>query len=170
MAVPKSFKTEKGTELPLTNLKGKPYLMVAHRLVWLDEKYAKYTIETNFNKLESDHAVVSARISIYDDDGKLIRVSTATKHENAKSFPDFIEKAETGAIGRALAMVGIGTQFCEPDLDEEMRLADSPVAPAKKAPTTEKAVTTASFNKNVKTTKVEEAKKENEEVVEDEWS
>lgn len=161
MAVPKSFKTEKGTELPLTNLKGKPYLMVAHRLVWLDEKYSNYTIETNFLKLEENYAVAAAKITLFNADGTVARTSSATKHENGKSFPDFIEKAETGAIGRALAMVGIGTQFCEPDLDEENRLADSPVTLAKKekpAVATETKTTTASFNKNVsvETKKVEE--------------
>jgi hypothetical protein len=31
--------------------------------------------------------------------------------EKAASFSDFLEKAETGAIGRALAALGYGTQF-----------------------------------------------------------
>ncbi len=42
------------------------------------------------------------------------------------SFSDYIEKAETGAIGRALAALGYGTQFA-PEFNEEHRIVDSPV-------------------------------------------
>ncbi|HEU5374410.1 MAG TPA: hypothetical protein VFV38_03140 [Ktedonobacteraceae bacterium] len=38
-------------------------------------------------------------------------MAMGTKSEKAASFGDFIEKAETGAIGRALAALGYGTQF-----------------------------------------------------------
>src|SRR5262249_3254316 len=54
-------------------------------------------------------------------------MATGTKSEKAASFPDFIEKAETGAIGRALAGLGYGTQFTGDELDEAHRIVDSPV-------------------------------------------
>jgi hypothetical protein len=50
----------------------------------------------------------------------------AHKQENKQGFADHLEKAETGAIGRALGIAGFGTQFA-PEFDEEDRLADSPV-------------------------------------------
>lgn len=53
-------------------------------------------------------------------------VGTGTKSETAANFPDFIEAAETGAIGRALASLGFGTQFA-PELQEQHRIVDSPV-------------------------------------------
>ena len=53
-------------------------------------------------------------------------VATGTKSEKAASFPDYIEKAETGSIGRALAALGYGTQFA-PELDEQHRIVDAPV-------------------------------------------
>ena len=53
-------------------------------------------------------------------------IATGTKSEKAASFPDFIEKAETGSIGRALAALGYGTQFA-PELNEEHRIVDAPV-------------------------------------------
>jgi hypothetical protein len=53
-------------------------------------------------------------------------VGTGTKSESAANFPDFIEAAETGAIGRALASLGFGTQFA-PELQEQHRIVDSPV-------------------------------------------
>ena len=66
-----------------------------------------------------------ARFRATISDGKGGR-ATGTKSECAASFPDYIEKAETGAIGRALAALGYGTQFA-PELNEEHRIVDSPV-------------------------------------------
>ena len=133
MSVPSNFKTEKGTELPLMNLKGKPYLQVAHRLVWLTEAYKRYSVDTNFLALNEDLAIARTTVTVYDDTGMAVRTATATKRETKKDFPDFIEKAETGSLGRALAMLGLGTQFCTQDMDEGDRLADSPIPVAKKA-------------------------------------
>lgn len=141
------FKTKKGTTLPLLNLKGKPYLQVAHRIAWLAEEVEHYNIETSFNTIEyseyedgkkvrNGHASVKARITLFsrDAEGKLeiAKMVTANKFESEKNFPDYIEKAETGAIGRALALAGYGTQFTGDELDEVSRLADSPVTPAKR--------------------------------------
>ncbi len=66
-----------------------------------------------------------ARFRAVVTDGKGGR-ATGTKSENAANFQDYIEKAETGAIGRALAALGYGTQFA-PELNEEHRIVDSPV-------------------------------------------
>jgi hypothetical protein len=52
-------------------------------------------------------------------------MATATKMENVRGFPDYLEKSETGAVGRALAFCGYGTQFA-PELEESNRLADAP--------------------------------------------
>ncbi|GCE19242.1 hypothetical protein [Dictyobacter kobayashii] len=54
-------------------------------------------------------------------------MATGTKSEKAASFGDFIEKAETGAIGRALAALGYGTQFTGDEWEEAHRIVDSPV-------------------------------------------
>lgn len=53
-------------------------------------------------------------------------MATGTKMETRGDFGDFVEKAETGAIGRALAMCGYGTQFA-PELAEGARIVDAPV-------------------------------------------
>jgi hypothetical protein len=123
-----TFKTPKGTELPMLDLRGKPYLQVAHRLVWFREEHEDWGIETEFltTSDSEQRAICSARIK--DASGRII--ATATKQEQARDFPDFIEKAETGAIGRALALCGYGTQFA-PELDEGERIVDSPTTPAK---------------------------------------
>jgi hypothetical protein len=124
--------TEKGTELPLLNLKGKPYLQVAHRLVWFREMFPTGIIKTELKEHANEYALVKAEIYIPTGNGQTQLVATAYKAESKASFGDYIEKAETGAIGRALAMAGFGTQF-EPEFDEGMRLADSPVDIATKA-------------------------------------
>lgn len=145
MSVPTSFKTEKGTELPLMNLRGKPYLQVAHRLVWLTEAYSRYAVDSNFLALTDEYAIARTTVTVYDETGQAIKAASATKKETKKDFPDFIEKAETGSLGRALAMLGLGTQFCTQDMDEGDRLADSPIPTAKKAaPTKAKVETQAS--------------------------
>lgn len=119
--------TEKGTTLPLLNLKGKKYLMVAYRLQWLSEKYENYTIDTEFPILSDEQTVAKATVTLFDKEGKVIRRAMATKRETKKDFPDHAEKAETAAIGRALSMLGLGTQHAISDLDEGNRLADSPL-------------------------------------------
>jgi len=68
------------------------------------------------------------RAVIKDQTGRLI--ATSHKFESKEGFPDFIEKAETGAIGRALALCGFGTQFCADELDEGKRIVDSPTITA----------------------------------------
>jgi hypothetical protein len=120
----KTFKTTKGTELPMLDLRGKPYLQVAHRLVWFREDHPDWTIETEITP--KDKACL-AKATIMDQTGRVI--ATAHKVEDIAGFNDYIEKAETGSIGRALALCGYGTQFA-PDLDEGSRIVDSPVSRA----------------------------------------
>lgn len=123
--------TKSGTELPLIDLKGKPYLQVAHRLVWFREDHDDWSIETEIN---GDETVTLARATIKDAWGRII--ATAHKREHKVHFQDHAEKAETGAIGRALALCGYGTQFA-PEMDEGDRVVDSPVARTTKAAETE---------------------------------
>lgn len=120
-----------GTELPVSDIKGKPYLQVAYRLVWFREDHPLWTIETIIHEWNQEKKWIVFRAQIVDETGRVI--AQATKAESSVGFADYIEKAETGAIGRALAMCGYGTQF-EPELDEGERLADAPVVPVKTIP------------------------------------
>lgn len=118
-----TFKTKSGTELPLLNLKGKDYLQVMHRIIWFKEEKPDWNISTEALEITQDRCTVRATIS--SPDGK--QSVTAHKMEHFKSFPDALEKSETGAIGRALALLGYGTQFAI-ELDEGERIVDSPVS------------------------------------------
>lgn len=136
------FTTAKGTELPLLNLRGKEYLQVAHRIQWFREEKQDWVIETNFIRLEENYAVCKATIL---DNEKNIK-SMAHKREDKQHFADFMEKSETGAIGRALALLGYGTQFTADELDEGKRIVD---APLNKTPQNEtKSMNSGVLNKN----------------------
>ncbi|MCK5296356.1 MAG: hypothetical protein KAJ75_05670 [Alphaproteobacteria bacterium] len=125
----KPIKLKSGTELPLMNIKGKPYLQVAHRLVWFREEHPDWTIRTKIEGSDMEAGWVVIKAGIMDENDRLI--ASAHKRETKTGFADYIEKAETGAIGRALAMCGYGTQY-EPDMDEGDRLADAPTTRTKK--------------------------------------
>lgn len=108
----------------MMSIKGKSYLPVSARLVWFREEHPDWGINTTPIEinLEKQYAIYQA--SIFNAEGKLM--ATATKMENVKGFPDYLEKSETGAVGRALAFCGYGTQFA-PELEEGERLADGPI-------------------------------------------
>ena len=115
----------------LMELKGKDYLQVMWRLVWFRDEKPLWSIDTKLEQLTDNHAVFSAKI--FDENG--VQKSAGYGSESIKDFRDYIEKAETKAVGRALAMLGYGTQFA-PEMDEcedgKDRIVDSPV-PKKKA-------------------------------------
>lgn len=102
---------------------GREYLPVAARLVWFREEHPDWGIVTDPMEINQGEQYAIFRASIFNEEGRLI--ATATKREDVRGFPDYLEKAETGSIGRALALCGYGTQFAA-ELDEGERLADAP--------------------------------------------
>ena len=142
-----AWETPKGTSLPLLNLKGKEYLTVAQRIRWFREENPLGRIDTDCITFSNDEAHFRAIISVKSEDGSYTKLADANKVETRQGFPDYLEKAQTGAVGRALALCGYGTQFCADELEEGERLADSPVepvsllahAPQQEAPFTESA-------------------------------
>lgn len=102
------------------------YLPVAARIAWFRKDHPYWSIITHMVRLADKGVVMKAVIK--DMQGQII--ATARKKETEIGFPDYIEKAETGAIGRALAMCGYGT-LQAPEFDEADRLADAPIEKAK---------------------------------------
>ena len=108
----------------LSKIKGKDYLEVKWRLVWFREDHPDYEIDTEFIILDIDQGVAVCRAVIKDNESR--QLACGTKTEYKASFFDYVEKSETGAIGRALATLGYGTQFA-PELEEGDRIVDSPI-------------------------------------------
>jgi hypothetical protein len=126
----------------------KDYLPVQWRIVWFRSLFPQGTIETKMLQLDLDrdteeeafvwnpekkrsektikHAKGYCVFYAVIKDG-VGGMATGTKSEKAASFPDFIEKSETGAIGRALAGLGFGTQFTGDEFEEAHRIVDAPV-------------------------------------------
>lgn len=101
------------------------YLEVKWRLLWLRTEHPNASIETELASHGDDTAIFRARVSIPNGGS-----ATGWGHETASDFGDYLEKAETKALGRALAALGYGTQFCEDfdfARDDEQRVVDSPV-------------------------------------------
>lgn len=127
----------------LIDLKGKKYLQVMHRLVWVREVHPDAQIETELVNLSPEIAVFKARVTLPSGGS-----ATGYGSETPRDFGDYIEKAETKSIGRALAAAGFGTQFSGLEFGgehESGRLADSPVAspdgPRATAPTRNRSTT-----------------------------
>lgn len=124
----KTIQTKSGTHLPILSLKGKDYLQVPQRMVWFREEHPLGRFETECLESTDKYVLYKATISVPDATGRYIKLADAVKREDFSHFPDAHEKAQTGAIGRALAMIGYGTAFA-PEFDEGERLADSPLPP-----------------------------------------
>ena len=127
------LKLPKNKKVQLTNGQVKweksetDYLPVAARIAWFRREHPDWSIITKTVQLANKAVVMKAIIK--DVAGRII--ATARKKETEVGFPDYIEKAETGAIGRALAMCGYGT-LQAPEFDEQDRLADAPVEKSKR--------------------------------------
>lgn len=107
----------------MMQLKGKDYLQVAWRLVWFREDHPDWCLDAQCLEHDEEHAIFKA--VILDENGT--QKSSGHGSESKRDFGDFLEKAETKAIGRALAMLGYGTQFAADELDEGERIVDSPI-------------------------------------------
>lgn len=108
------------------DLRGKAYLPVAPRIAYFRDQHDDWAIVTDV--IIDDGAPRLVRATIIDADGRI----RATAHKTVTAFEGgSVEKAETGAIGRALSLVGVGTLLAL-DMDEGEEIADAPQAkPAK---------------------------------------
>lgn len=109
----------------LIDIKGKSYLQVMHRLIWLREEFPDAVIDTELVSLTDQQAVFRAKVTTPSGGS-----ATGFGSETPADYRDYIEKAETKAIGRALAALGFGTQFSAYEFGgehEANRVVDSPV-------------------------------------------
>ncbi len=103
------------------------YLEVKWRLLWLRTEHPEAVISTELVEHRDGFALFRAQVTIPGSGS-----ATGWGSETSQDFSDYIEKAETKALGRALAALGYGTQFCHdfdmgPDQLGGERVVDSPV-------------------------------------------
>ncbi len=112
----------------VTRVGGADYLEVKWRLYWLRTLHPDAVIDTELISHENSVAVFKAHVSIPDGGS-----ATGWGSEGYDDFRDYLEKAETKAIGRALAALGFGTQFTT-DFDfaeGQEKVVDAPVRMAR---------------------------------------
>jgi hypothetical protein len=111
----------------LIDIQGKQYLPVAWRIAWLRDVHPDARIKTELVSHTPDEAVFRADVQIISANGVQLKGrATGYGAETKGDFGDYLEKAETKALGRALAALGFGTQFCA-DFDEGGAVTDAPI-------------------------------------------
>lgn len=110
----------------MMTLQRKSYLPVAARVVWFREQFpaeSGWCVNTMLVDGGYEKKFAVYRCEITDPQGRL--VASGHNVEEVKGFGDFMQKAETGAIGRAMAALGFGTMAA---LEEGAdNVVDSPV-------------------------------------------
>ena len=93
-----------------TNIRGKQYVEVNERIKYFrqEEQYKNWTIMSEFTALDSEQCVCKATIA--DATGRVIATGHAHEVQSASNInkTSYVENCETSAVGRALAMLGIG--------------------------------------------------------------
>jgi hypothetical protein len=100
------------------------YLEVKFRLVMFREKYPHGRITTEEVCVDLDRGYARFKATIEDGEGGL---ATGYGTETKAGFADYVERSETRALGRALAVMGFGTQFVGSDMSEGEHIVDAPV-------------------------------------------
>lgn len=97
------------------NVKGKEYAEVNQRIKAFRMLYPEGFIHTNIEHLEDGICVIKAEVGFYGRDGNyetknILGTGIAYEKENSTFInkTSYIENCETSAVGRALAMCGIG--------------------------------------------------------------
>src|SRR5258708_17553981 len=102
------------------------YLPVAWRLYWFRTENPKGRIDSHALTLDLERGAAIFETYVEREDGGSARMHGS---ETAGDWKDYIEKAQTKSLGRALAAVGYGSQFTDDEVTEGERIVDSPVDP-----------------------------------------
>lgn len=94
---------------------GQMYLKAPYRVLWMRSEHKDWSIVTSIEFADYEKGFAVVRAVIMDGEGRIL--ATAHSEESRGKLP-YVRKAETGAISRALALCGYGTQFGELDDDE----------------------------------------------------
>lgn len=116
------------------NIKGKIYDTVALRVQRFREKHPDFALETEV--ICRDIEVVAMKAIIRDTSGRILATGHAEEYRSSSNInaTSALENAETSAIGRALAALGLGgTEFASADEVSRAVSGAKPPAPAASA-------------------------------------
>lgn len=131
-----SFKNikEANDSIITTNIKGRDYAEVNQRIKAFRMLYPQGFIHTGITSNEDGVCVMRAEVGYFENGAKVI-LGTGTAYEKENSTfinkTSFIENCETSAVGRALAMCGIGIDTSIASKEE----VENAMANQNKAPT-----------------------------------
>lgn len=100
----------------IVSIHGKEYFTVAKRVGMFREKHPSFSLTTEIINRDDECAVMKATIA--DETGRVLATghSEEYRHTSTINRTSALENAETSAIGRALAALGLGgTEFASAD-------------------------------------------------------
>lgn len=112
------------------DIKGKKYVLVSDRILYFNETYPDGSISTELLSNPQDTRVVVRACVMVPRKGNSGGVQTFTGHSQAVIGEGMVNKtaalenAETSAVGRALAMMGIGVIESIASADEMRKAID----------------------------------------------
>jgi hypothetical protein len=93
-----------------TNIRGKQYVEVNERIKFFrqEDQYKNWTIATDFPVLDAENCV--CKCTIANEQGRVVAVGHAHEEKGSSNInkTSYVENCETSAVGRALAILGIG--------------------------------------------------------------
>ena len=124
------------------NIRGKQYVEVKERVKYFrqEKKYEGWTIATEFPVLDAETAICKAMV--LNSEGRVIATGHAHELQANGNInkTSFIENCETSAVGRCLAIMGIGVDDSMASAGEVAdAIAQQESPPAKKAAAPKKA-------------------------------
>lgn len=120
---------EKDLKSKAIDIKGKSYVLVSDRVIYFNEQYPNGCIKTNIVKYENGQVTIRARV--FPDMENTNRYFSGYAQEiEGTTFinkTSALENAETSAVGRALAMMGIGVIDSIASVDEINKANNRPI-------------------------------------------
>lgn len=115
-------------QLPTVSIQGKAYVMVKDRVLAFNEKYQNGSIITEKITDEDNYLEIKATVTpdVDKPERKFTGHSQATWGESNINKTAALENAETSAVGRALAMMGIGVIESMASADEVKKSTTQP--------------------------------------------
>lgn len=109
--------TEVNSRVARIEVEGKAYAVVAARVQAFRELFPNGAINTDIINMQD--GVVTMKTTVSDEEGRVLATGLAQEKETSSDInkTSYIENCETSAVGRALGMLGIGS-------DEQMASAE----------------------------------------------